>query len=113
DEIAKNAGEDLPFDIDRKLHQSLYDLAADVRAAGKKFDHEAAQLGLNASAANKAMDELRKQLGTKREACEKAATDPLNYLAKGFPLKEAEARFTDLYQRQRDLAERMEALKGE
>src|SRR6185436_14659626 len=37
DEIAKNAGEDLPFDIDRNLRQQLYDVAADVRKAGDKF----------------------------------------------------------------------------
>ena len=112
DEIAKNAGDDLPFDIDRNLRQQLYDLAADVREAGKEFDHKAAQLGLPSGSAQKALDELRKKLGTKREEFEKEATEPLEHLAKIYPLKEDEARFAEIYERQRDLADRMAALKN-
>ena len=106
------AGEDLPLDIDRKLRQSLYDLAADVRKAGERFYHEAGQLGLTAAQANKAADALRNELGLEREQFEKEATEPLEHLAKIFPLKEDEARFADLAQRQRDLADRMQALQG-
>jgi predicted nuclease with TOPRIM domain len=113
DDIAAAAGEDLPLDLDRKLRQSLYDLAADVRKAGGVFGHDAGQLGLSASAAKKAADQLRKDLGLEREQFEKEATDPIEHLAKIFPLKEDEARFADLAVRQRDLADRMSALKGE
>jgi uncharacterized protein YdcH (DUF465 family) len=112
DDIARSAGDDLPLDIDRKLRQSLYDLAADVRKAGDRFYHEAGQLGLSAAQANKAADALRKELGLEREQFEKEATEPLEHLAKIYPLKEDEARFADLAQRQRDLADRMRALGG-
>lgn len=111
DAIAKNAGDDLPFDIDRAMRQQLYDLAADVRAAGRTFDHAAAQLGLSAAAADKALDTLRERLGTKRKDFKDDVADPLEHLAQIFPLKEDEARFTELYERQRDLAERMAALR--
>ena len=110
--IADSAAEDLPFDLDRSLRGQIYDLANEVKAAGLKFDHDAAQLGLSAGAAGKALDELRERLGTKKKEFEENATEPMEHLAKIFPLKEDEARFSDLYQRQLDLAGRMQALKN-
>jgi hypothetical protein len=64
------------------------------------------------SVAGEKLNKLREQLGTKREAFKQEVSEPLEHLAKIFPLKEDEARFADLYLRQRDLAERMAALKA-
>ncbi len=68
---------------------------------------------MTAAQAKKATDELRKALGLEKEEFEKQATEPLEHLAKIYPLKEDEARFSDLAQRQRDLADRMQALTSQ
>jgi uncharacterized protein YdcH (DUF465 family) len=111
--IEENANEDLPFDIDQKLRDALKQLAQDAAKAGEEFKKKAKQPGLSTAQAGKALDELREKLGQKQQELKEEATDPLEHLAKIFPLKEDEARFADLYNRQQDLAERMAALKAQ
>ena len=114
DEIEKNANEDLPFDLDAQpageAEGARRRRAGGRRGVQKETDRSTASC--RSPVAGEKLNELREKLGTKREEFKEEATEPLEHLAKIFPLKEDEARFADLYLRQRDLAERMAALKA-
>jgi hypothetical protein len=56
---------------------------------------------------------MRKKLGVCRGEFKEETTTPIEHLAKIFPLIEDQARYLELYERQRDLAERMASLKGQ
>src|SRR5207244_659663 len=72
----------------------------------------AGQPGLSARQAREAMQKLREKLGGQKQQLDREALEPLEHLAKVYPLLEDAARFADLYQQQRALAERLASLKG-
>lgn len=117
DAIQELASEDLPFDVDKKLREQLKQLANETKLAGQEFEKSLNEEkkkgnGIGRSVAGKKLDELREKIGQKKEELKEEANDPIEHLAKIFPLKEDEARFAELYLRQQDLAERMAALKA-
>ncbi len=119
DQIAKDAeklaglsAEDLPFDIDHALKNQLDEAAQALEKAADALDKAAARPGLSAGAAAAAVAKARKELGGEREKFKEEAADPLDHLAKIYPLIEDEARFAELWERQKDLADRMESLVG-
>ena len=108
-ESAKNM---LPYDIDREL-------VKEIRALAKKLDKLAAETGalaarpgLKAGDAEKALSDLQRELAADRKQFEDEALAPIEHLAKVYPLLEDQARFAQLYARQRDLADRLASLKG-
>jgi len=111
--VKKSAKDDLPFDLDKHLTKQLDDAAKQLDYNASDFEALARQKNLSAGQAKAAMEELRKRLGVQRQQFQKEATEPLEHLEKVFPLKEDEARFVDLYQRQRDLEQRMNSLAAE
>jgi hypothetical protein len=113
DAVKKSAKDDLPFDLDKSLTKQLDDAAKQLDNGASDFEALARQKNLSAEQAKGAMEELRKRLGAQRRQFQKEATEPLEHLEKVFPLKEDEARFVDLYQRQRDLEQRMNSLAAE
>jgi hypothetical protein len=117
DAIQDLANEDLPFDVDKKLRDQLKQLANETKLAGQEFEKSLNEEkkkggGIGRSVAGKKLDELRKKIWQKKDELKEEANDPIEHLAKIFPLKEDEARFAELYLRQQDLAERMAALKA-
>jgi hypothetical protein len=117
DAIQDLANEDLPFDIDKKLREQLKQLANETKLAGQEFEKSLNEEkkkgnGIGRPVAGKKLDELREKIGQKKDELKDEANDPIEHLAKIFPLKEDEARFAELYLRQQDLAERMAALKA-
>ncbi len=112
-EIAKSAAQDLPFDIDHAFKKHLQQAAEKVAAAAKATAELAQKGGIGNAAAAKALEQIRKDLAGEQKDLQDKATDPLDNLARIFPLKEDEARFAELYQRQSDLAERTKALEGQ
>ena len=79
-------------------------------ARSKGFDLRPVRVPLHAAARN-AYETLEK-LEQERGDFEKQAMEPVEHLELIFPLIEDQARFTALYEQQRDLAERLASLKG-
>src|SRR5204862_6268722 len=57
------------------------------------------------------LDEIAKTLGASQKEFQEEALEPLEHLAKIFPLIEDQARYLELYARQKELVERLAALK--
>ena len=68
--------------------------------------------GLKNAAAAQRLAELRDRLTGGRKQLEQNALAPLDQLARVYPLMEDQARFVQLYLRQRDLAQRLTSFKG-
>jgi hypothetical protein len=110
--IQKAANQDLPYDVDKAMRQQLKDLSNQVRDAAAGARKLSKKPGLNVGGASGALKELQKQLQGGRQELEDKAVKPLDSLAKIFPLKEDEARFVELYERQRELEQRMQSIRG-
>jgi hypothetical protein len=102
----------LPYDLDKKLSEKLTDLAKAVGEAAE----EATQMADAKDAKNgdlaKQLQKLAEKLGAKRKKFDEEAAQPLEHFAKVFPLMEDQARFVELVAAQKDLAERLAAVKG-
>jgi len=109
--IRKAAEEPLPFDLDKALTPRLGELASKMENAAK-LASEAVKEGAKAGDASRNLDEMAKQLRGGGAEFKEEATIPLDLLAKIYPLIEDQARFLELYAKQRDLAERLAALQG-
>ena len=111
-EIAKAAQHKLPFDIDKALTGELDKAAQAMDESAKTAEGLARALALSAGQIKAGVAELRKKLDGARQGYEKEAAQPLEHLAKVYPLIEDEAAFVAIYERQRDLADRMASLRG-
>jgi hypothetical protein len=60
----------------------------------------------------KQLKKLAEKLGAERKKFDEAVSQPLDHFAKVFPLLEDQARFVELVAAQKDLAERLAAVKG-
>jgi hypothetical protein len=112
-QVAKAAEDDLPFDLDKALKEQLGKVKELLEQGADGTEALAGQRRIKPGTAKQAMQELRDRLGAQRKEFKEKATDPLDHLAKVFPLMEDQARFVELYQRQRDLEERMKSLRGQ
>jgi hypothetical protein len=110
-EMAKAANQDLPFDIDKEMVKHLRDLANKVNDAGDQLDKLAKRPGLGGGGALDELKNLRQQLGMQKKDFEQEVTEPLEHLAKIYPLMEDQQRFIELYQQQRELEQRMVSVK--
>jgi hypothetical protein len=108
----KAANQDLPYDVDKAMRQQLKDLTKQVRDAAAEARKLSKKPGLNVGGAAGALKEMQKQLQGDRQEVEDKAVKPLDSLAKIFPLKQDEARFVELYARQRELEQRMQSIRG-
>jgi hypothetical protein len=112
-DIDKLSQHPLPFDIDHALNQQLKDLAKAVKDAADEAKKTAGDPGLSAAGALDKVKKIRKDLGVKKDGFDENATKPLEYLSKVFPLIEDQAKFLDLYAREKDLDGRMKSIKDE
>lgn len=108
--LRESAKDVLPFDLDKNLSPQIEEIAKRFDGAAEGFGGLSKEKGLKARQVKQAMEELRRRLGAQRKQFQEKAAEPMQHLEKIFPLKEDEARFTELYQRQRDLADRMHSL---
>lgn len=112
-EIDKAADSKLPFDIDEKMNEHLRDLADKLSEAAKAVDEFAkTEPSPKAGEAKEGLEQIRKFCKGNQDKYEENTTEPLEHLAKIYPLMEDQARFTALYQRQKELADRLESLRG-
>jgi hypothetical protein len=88
-------------------------VAESLQRAAEEARELAGQPGLKAGQAAEGMKKLGERLAQDRKQFQEQATEPLEHLAAAYPLMEDEARFVELYQRQRDLAERLQSLEGQ
>jgi hypothetical protein len=111
--MRKMAGMDLPYDLDQALTPEMEKLAERLERAAKEMRE--ANKGPGIPKAGGLSDKVAKACegckGGKKEY-EEEVMAPLEHLAKIFPLLQDEARYLSVYQRQKDLAERLESLKG-
>jgi hypothetical protein len=108
DEVAEAAKEQLPFDVDKEFNKKLEEMAKAMADAAKATE-EAGQGNPSAGKTGEKLDDIRNKLGGKREEFKKQVAQPLDNLDKIFPLIEDQARYVELWERQKDLAERMKS----
>jgi hypothetical protein len=113
DEIRKSADQKLPFDIDGKMTDRLKDLADKLKqAAGEVEEFARTEPRPGTREAREGLEQVSRFCRGSREQYEEQTTGPLEELAKVYPLMEDQARFTVLYQRQKELADRLASLRG-
>jgi hypothetical protein len=110
--IAQLGRSPLPYDLDQKLSKNLHHLADQLGELADKVGDLARSPSASKSQVGEELERLRKQLAGDKDELATETGPPLEWLTAVYPLLEDEARFTDLYQRQRDLAERLSALRG-
>lgn len=111
-EIKKATKQKLPYDLDKKLSPALEKLAKQMEEAAQDADKLAKSKGMSGGKLSDELRKMTKKLGGQKKEFQEEATEPLEHLASIYPLMEDQALFTVIYQRQRDLAERLAALKG-
>lgn len=117
DEIREAAGHKLPYDLDVNLSPELMKLAQSLENAARELEKltkaskEDGQIPKVSGPLDK-LKQLAKACSGAQQSFEQNATEPIEHLARIFPLLEDEARFLNLYAQQRDLAERLASLKG-
>jgi hypothetical protein len=98
--------------LDRNLTEQLEQLAQELEESADKLRQLAEQPELTNQLTQQQLAALAKALGARRARFDTEATEPLEHLAKVFPLIQAQSQFTALVMRQVDLAERLASLKG-
>jgi len=110
--IRESARHPLPYDIDQNLSRELEALAGSLDQVAQELEKLADGTGLKAGAAADRLAKLGERLAGSRRQLKENALAPIEHLARIYPLFEDQARFVQLYLRQRDLAERLASLKG-
>jgi hypothetical protein len=110
-DVQKLADHEMPFDIDHALSQQLKDIAKTLADAASDAKN-AAKPGIGCVSALDTVRDLRKRIGKQRDEAQQNVDAPLEHLAKIFPLLEDQARYLDIYQRQKDLADRLSSVQG-
>lgn len=114
DVILQAADHDLPYDLDQKLKQQLKDVANELKSHADELQTltKRESSGISSAAAQQRLKKMAEKLAEKKKTLNEEANEPLDLLAKIYPLMEDEARFTALVMWQVDLAERLAAYKG-
>jgi len=111
-DVDRLAARDLPIDLDQALKQQLAKLSADLKSASQ-LANNAGKPGIGAADALEKLDQIARKLGDRKQQFSDNATAPLGYLAKIFPLMQDEACFIDIYNHQKDLADRLSSMEGQ
>ncbi len=112
-EIAAAGKRELPYDIDGKLSEHLQDLAEEIAKAASALEQAQSSANATAGQAAAALAQAGAKLRGDREKYRQQTTEPLAHLEKVFPLLQDQAKFIQLAADQRDLAERLAAVKNE
>ncbi len=113
DRLDKLADHELPLDIDKALTPDLKNLAQQLRNAGQSARSASTQPSLGVAGALNEIQQLRKALGQQAKDFNQQTSQPLEYMARIYPLLEDQARFLDLHDRQKDLADRLKSLQAQ
>jgi hypothetical protein len=112
--IRESAKHVMPYDIDQSLNDELEKLAKSLDEAAKTTRESATRPEGSPKAGEtaQALKAAREKLADEIQEFQKGVNEPLDRLAKIYPLLEDQSRFVELYHRQRDLAERLASLDG-
>ena len=110
--IEESAEHLLPYDLDKNLTDQLQQLANTLNEAAQSVEAAAGEAGLSHGKLAQELGDVAQRLTGGDKQFRQKATEPLEHLALLFPLLQDESRFAVLALRQRDLAERMAALRG-
>jgi len=111
-EIRKSARHVLPYDLDKNLTPQLERLAKIPEDVAAEIQKLLDQSDLDHEALARQLEKATRQLASEYERFDKEALEALEHLASIFPLIADQSRFVMLVLRQKDLAERLSALKG-
>lgn len=103
---------ELPFDIDQPFSKALASLSASLNESSRTLHRLTKRKKLPAGDAAKTLADIRRHIGNQRGEYASEVTAPLEHIIAIYPLIEDQARFVEIYQRQRDLAQRLETIKG-
>ncbi len=113
DALRKLREERQNFKLDEELAKELQRQEEALQRLAKQTE----ALAGNAQARNedlkRELERMRNELAGERERLDQEMSQPLEKLAQIFPLKQDEAKFVQLYERQRDLANRLASLKDQ
>lgn len=112
-EIRKLANHALPYDLDKYLTPQLHALANLTDGVAKDLEKLQGQTGVQNGVAKQTLDDAIKRLRAGRKDFEERATKPLEFFENVYPCLVDQQRFVLLAQWQRDLVERMAALKDQ
>lgn len=101
-----------PFAVDEVLNRELEQMQESVQRLQKRTESLADQPELTREEVEKALEQLAQELRGERERFDQETIEPLETLAAVARIAQDESRFVELYRRQRDLADRLESLKG-
>ncbi|MEX1098737.1 MAG: hypothetical protein WED34_22000 [Planctomycetales bacterium] len=112
DALRRLAESDLPLDLDRLLEQELARQSDQLQRLQKRAGALAQNKRLSNEELKQALQEMLDSLSQERERLDNEVMGPLEFLEAVQKLVQDEDRFVELYQRQRELAERLSPLKG-
>lgn len=109
--IRKLADQNLPLDIDEQLSPELRELAETLRKMAEQTRQAAENPELTNEQLQQQLTQLQQQLQQEQQAHEQQRMQPLEMLKQVMPLRQDEQAFTQLVQRQKQLADRLSALR--
>jgi hypothetical protein len=110
EELQESARHPLGNDLDDALTNQLQRLSRRLEQEANALEALSRRQGLTSGQIAAALDALANTLDHEKQALGEGAVEPVELLAKVFPLLEDSARFVELYLRQRDLAARLKAV---
>jgi hypothetical protein len=102
----------LPYEMDQKLSSEMSKAAQLPEEAAEALEKMLQDSELHNEAVERQLKKMGKQLAGERKAFDQSAMQPMEYLAAIMPLMADQERFKMLVLHQKDLAERLAALKG-
>ncbi len=111
-QIQESAAHPLPYDADQKLADQLKQLAGQLSSAAESLDNMQSAPALTNEQLSQELQQLAERLAQGRKQFQQEALQPLEQLARVYPLMMDQSRFVTLVLRQRDLSQRMASLKG-
>ena len=109
--INESADHPLPYDVDQNLTEQLRRVGKQLNDAATALESAASTAGPPNRQLADALQKLAQQLDQNRQQFQQQAMQPLEHLAQIYPLMEDESRFVTLVLQQRDLSERLAAVK--
>ena len=106
--LRKLADRALPYDLDKELSPRLRKLADELQRLSKESQGSSK---LSAADAKKQLEAALKAIKQNRNQLEQEAMAPVQFVAAIVPLMQDSARFIQLYEHQRDLADRLASFK--
>jgi len=110
--LRESAQRSLPYDLDENLKKELEELAKSLAEGANLLEELDKDPKLSNQHLLKQLLKLAEKLGADRKQFDKNAMQPMEQLAKAFPLVADASRFIILALQQQDLAERLSSLKG-